>query len=241
MTLVALASAKASPGVTTTTLLLAAAWPHDDVVVVEADPDGGDLAARYGLASEPSLVSAAAAMRRGPEVADPLAHAQTLPGGIRALMGPAGGDQAHGALAAGAFLADALASLDPTVVLVDCGRLRAASPARPLVDAADMTVIVARPRLDEVRHLAHRADLAGRVGVVCIGQKPYDPQEVADALGVVLLGVLADDAAAADALRNGRGHAQALRRSPLARSAVGVAARLSRLVGSVAEPEMAPV
>src|SRR5207244_2826784 len=50
MTAVAWCSAKGSPGVTTAVQLVAGAWPAGrPLLIVEADPAGGDLAARLGL------------------------------------------------------------------------------------------------------------------------------------------------------------------------------------------------
>src|SRR4029450_4811377 len=67
MAYVAFASAKASPGVTTTITALAATWPRDrDLLVAELDPAGGDLGVRFDLATEPGLVTPAAAGRRRP-------------------------------------------------------------------------------------------------------------------------------------------------------------------------------
>lgn len=239
MTVVGLGSAKGSPGVTTTAVILAAAWRHPDVVIVEADPDGGDLGARHALPAEPGLVTAAAAARRSADPVEFRRHLQTLPGNIAVVPGPPAADQAHAALSAGAFLADAVRSLHPATVLVDCGRLRVDSPTRPLLDAADIVVLVARPRLDEVHHLAHLVRAAqavpadrDRIGLVCVGSKPYSPDDVARNVGVHLLGVVADDAVAAEVLRSGRGSARSVRRSPLARSAVAIAGRLAdRLAG----------
>ena len=51
MTVLVLGSVKASPGVTTLTLALALTWPRRasaGVRIVEADADGGTLAARLG-------------------------------------------------------------------------------------------------------------------------------------------------------------------------------------------------
>ena len=62
MKVVALASVRGAPGVTTTSLLLASTF--EDAPVVEADLDGGVLAVRYGLGREPGLTTLAAA---GPE------------------------------------------------------------------------------------------------------------------------------------------------------------------------------
>ncbi len=58
MTVVALASVKGSPGVTTAALAMAARWPAGrKVLLVEADPFGGDLAPRYGATVTGGLAS----------------------------------------------------------------------------------------------------------------------------------------------------------------------------------------
>ena len=65
MTLIALASIKGSPGVTTAATALAASWPESrQVLLVEADPFGGDLAPRYAMAPSGGLSSLFAAARR---------------------------------------------------------------------------------------------------------------------------------------------------------------------------------
>ena len=70
MALVALASAKGSPGVTTAATVLAALWPRS-VLLAECDPAGSDLVVRMtapgggALTAERGLVSLAAAGRKG--------------------------------------------------------------------------------------------------------------------------------------------------------------------------------
>ena len=54
MPLIALASVKGSPGVTTTCLVLAAAWPGQRRLIIEADPAGGDLGPWLGLPPAPA-------------------------------------------------------------------------------------------------------------------------------------------------------------------------------------------
>ena len=63
---VAFGSLARSPGATTALLAAAAVWPTSDVTVVEADADGGVLAARFGLSlhpDAPTLMSLLAATR----------------------------------------------------------------------------------------------------------------------------------------------------------------------------------
>ena len=65
MSLFCLCSAHGAPGVTTTALTLAGVWPKNrQCLLVEADPSGGVVAARFGLQDSPGLASLAAAARR---------------------------------------------------------------------------------------------------------------------------------------------------------------------------------
>jgi hypothetical protein len=61
------------------------------------------------------------------------------------------------------------------------------------------------------------------VGVVLIGERPYSAAEVEAAVGLKVIGVLADDDRAAAMLNGEPGSASALSRSSLVRSARGVA------------------
>lgn len=233
MTVVALASVKASPGVTTSLLALAATWPAQrPLLLVDADPDGGSLAARFGLPTEPGLTSLAAAARRTLRAGELDRHTQPLPGGVPALVGPAGAEHASRALQlVGVPLATALRSDPEREVLVDCGRLRAGSPAAQLAAAADVLVLVARPRLDELQHLQPALPrlVAGgaRPALLLVGDGPYQPAEVADALDVPVLEVLPHDSAAADLLSGQRRRAGRLERAALLRAARAVAEQLA--------------
>ena len=63
---VAFGSLARAPGATTTLLAAAAVWPGLELVVVEADADGGVLAARFGLSlhpEAPTVMSLLAATR----------------------------------------------------------------------------------------------------------------------------------------------------------------------------------
>ncbi len=223
MSLLALAAAKASPGVTTTTVAVAAAWPAErQVLVVEADPGGGDLAAWFGLGVEPGLVSLAAARRAAASSVQ--GHAQPLPGGLPVLPGPPGAEQAAATL--GLLPAELLAGLDGldgTDVLADLGRLDPGSAALPLARAARLLVLVARPTLAELQHLAHRVaalrEVSRALGVVLVGDGPYPPAEVARALAVEVLGTLPADRHGARLLGGTAAGMPGLRRTRLLRAA----------------------
>lgn len=237
MSTVVLGSAKASPGVTTSALALAAVWPQGRrVLVVEADPDGGVLSARCGLGPEPGLATLAVSGRRSLDVDEFDRHLRPFPGeGVAVLVGPPSAEQSRRALDLIASpLARLLGGLSGTDVLIDAGRLGPTTPAWPLVDAADAVLLVARPRLEELQLLPAR--LRGlratvrRVGVLLVGELPYPGEEVASALDVEVVGVLADDQRTAAALA-GEGRGARLGRSLLLRSAREVVEALGAWTG----------
>lgn len=161
--LIALASLKASPGVTTAALALAALWPGEQkVLAIEADQAGGDLAARFGLDPVPGLVSLSAAARRDHRVQVAFEQAQHLPGGLPVIAAPAAAEQAGSALELltgdGRPLWANLAQDPDVLVVVDCGRLDPGSHAHRIVAAADVALLVARPTLDECDRLAKSLD-----------------------------------------------------------------------------------
>src|SRR5690349_14561468 len=86
--LVAVASFKGSPAVTSLAVALAARWPAPGAVVVEADPAGGDLAFRFGLRREPGLSELAIDTRLGHQEPDLLAYTQRLPIGVDVVFAP---------------------------------------------------------------------------------------------------------------------------------------------------------
>ncbi len=238
MSIIALASLKASPGVTTTALALAGAWPTEQrVVVAEFDPAGGDLAARFGLASEPSLVSLAAAARR--DCTDGLIweHTRNVLSGLPIVVGPPAAQQAGTAVAMVAQgLLPAVRDLQDTVVIADCGRLDPGSPALGVVEHCDVLLLVARPELAEMHHLAAGLPAlrtaTANLGVVLMGTGPYQPSEIAATLGVEVVSVLPHDPQAARLLAGDGGSSRVLSRTSLMRAAHGlaavVAARMSR-------------
>jgi hypothetical protein len=165
--LIALASLKGSPGVTTTCLALAAAWPAPRRLVIEADPAGGDLGAWLGLPPAPGLTGLAAAARHDHSSDVAWQHACELGGGLHLVIAPAGAEQAGACLAALAHSADTIftsLAAGPEVAVADCGRLDPASPALAIAAQADITLLMVRPRVSDLSHLALRADGLARAG-----------------------------------------------------------------------------
>ena len=228
---------KGSPGVTTATLALAATWPGR-VLLVEADPAGGDVLAGYGrggLPAGPGLLELATAARRDLTADDVLAHSIALDADarLRLVAGTSGPGPLATVTPALPAIAAALRGLgagpDGWDVLVDAGRLDAAAVPWPLLAGCDLLVLVARPSLRQVRHLrAHlpavrehldRDGAGPALGLLLVGDTPYGADEVAGAVGVPVLAVLADDPAAAAVLSEGTAPPRGFARSPLLRSA----------------------
>jgi hypothetical protein len=235
--LVALASIKSSPGVTTAALALGACWPAGQrPLVVECDPAGGDVAARFGLAAQPGLVSLAAAARRSRDRELVWRHAQRLPGGLDVVAGPVGAEQARAALD---VLADApivWSSPGDAALIADCGRLDPRPPTLPVLRAADVTLLVVRNEIGELAHVAERAEQVaglrargpgdGRLGLLLVGERCYGRDEIADALGLPVAAVLPADPRGAAALA-GRAAPCQVARLPLLRFAGSLARHLS--------------
>ncbi|MFP5376556.1 MAG: chromosome partitioning protein [Acidimicrobiia bacterium] len=233
MTVVAFASAKFSPGVSTLAELVALTRPGEhSCLLVDCDPAGSEWVVRPGVAAEPGLVTLAMAGRRELAAGTALEHAQTV-GALRVVVAPASARQAASALdIVGDRLGAHLAALEGLDVVVDCGRLDTRSPAVAVARAADLVVLVARPAVSDLVHVAPWVELLGAhsLAVALVGtgrgrqQVAYSPAEIADALGVPVLGVVADDPKAAARLFAGPGSLAPVARSRLARSAADVAA-----------------
>lgn len=234
-----------SCGATTLALALAATWPAGRrVLLIEADPAGGTLAAGSRWPSEPSLVSLAAAARRAFDPDLIWAHCQELPGGASVVAGPASADQARSALEMLSGLAGQLGALDADV-LVDCGRLYSGSQALAMVSGADRAVLTVRPQLADLHALAAWMEAetpeSDETGLVTVGDGPYPDAEIAEALGLEVLGRLPWDPGAAEALMAVSASARHLRMAPLVRAARTLAERLASTTGAAEVEEPPPV
>ncbi|HLR96402.1 MAG TPA: hypothetical protein VK053_17900 [Jiangellaceae bacterium] len=159
--LIALASAKGSPGVTTTATALAMTWQRD-VVLADLDPAGGDVALRARTPNEDvldpdvGLLSLAAAARRGLAPEEVPEHLQVIDGGTHVLAGVTRPEQVTGIGAVWTTIGSALRAVPETDVLVDCGRVTPGTPVLPVITAADALVVVVRPSLDSYAHVRDR-------------------------------------------------------------------------------------
>ena len=246
--MVAVVGAKGAPGATTSAVALALGWPRA-VLLVDADPAGGDLAAgwlggRVGL--DRGLLSFAAATRHTdtPGVAELAAHVVGVPEAPRVLVlsglahaGQAGGLQAR---VWARLLAAATAPWPPAKpsaghregaagvrvdVLADCGRIGPVTPW-PLLASAGLVLLATRPTLRGVHHARHALAAltaairdVGRVRLLVCGPGPYEPAEVGRAVGLEVAVTLPADATAAQVLSDGASPGRGWPRTLLTRAA----------------------
>jgi hypothetical protein len=250
--LIAIGSLKGSPGVTTSAVALAAMWPAGATtpMLLEADPAGGDLAARFQTAPAPGLLTLSAAARHEHDVALLARHALELPGGLPVIAAPPGEAGASVALLGrdGLGLLRAAAA-DPDLVLVaDVGRITSESVAWPIALAADQLLVVVRPVLSELsrvitasEQLLERCAAAGtRLGLVTVGTGPFPTSEIEVATGIEVSAQLPDDQVAAAVLGGmpdprgkvarlaAKGRGGPIASLPLARAACALATALRR-------------
>jgi hypothetical protein len=214
MAVICLTSASGSPGVTTTAVGLAFCWPRP-LLLVEADPTGGSgILAGFLRGSTPydlglielalSPLGAADALR---EVVRPLTPSVSLVTGTRTHA------QAAALRDVWEPLAVALGELEANGqdVIVDAGRLGLAGSPQPLLDGADVTLLVTRATLPSISAARSWAETVRQPatgwrypGLLLIGEgQPYRDTEVSKVLGMPLVADLPDDPVAAAVYQRG--------------------------------------
>ncbi|MEO3815409.1 ParA family protein [Plantactinospora sp. B24E8] len=223
MAVIALVSAKGSPGVTTTALACALSW-HHRVVLAECDPAGGSVLAGYlgGALPGPRGIGelAVGELRDGnleeafwSQLVDldaPKRERLLLPG----VVDPA---QAGSVIPLWQRFADfftALGKGDPAYdVIVDCGRLHVVGPPWPILRAADIVLVVTAARLPDLsstqatvkaieRDLADHRVPAGSLRLLLVGAG-HGRGEVSKALRLPVIEQLPHDPRTAEVLSHG--------------------------------------
>jgi hypothetical protein len=194
---VAIGSVGGSAGATALAVSLARTWPKP-CVVVEADPDGGRLAARLELAVRPGLVDLAGAARRGDQPDSALwRFAQRDRRGLAVVPCHPAAEQVQALLRSTAEpIARWCTSCDEHDVVLDVGRWRPGAATSTLARAAHRRVVVVRGEPEDVVALVHRRDLLAAVGgvEVVVVAGTYGRREVARVVPWPILAELPADA-----------------------------------------------
>lgn len=235
MTLVPVLSLSGAPGVTTLACLVASTWPDQgSVLVVECDPSGGDLAARFGLTSTVGWRSLAAAVRRTGPTTPLHPHLQGLPGGLPVLIGAEEGTPlAADGPEARVVRAGPDGDRGDGVVVVDLGRApRGLTDIGGWLEAGDLSILVVRDDAaaalrvrDRATELLDRTD--GRLGLVVVGGSTFRCRELAEFTGIAALGDVAFDPQNAAVASGASGASRRLERSRLLASARRVGERVA--------------
>ena len=201
MAVVVFTSVHGAPGVTTLAVAVAHHWAavtSRDAVLVEADVDGGVIAARHQLGLVPGLTELAGTARLGIDADDIVGRAQRFASGVAVIPAHPSSDRTQAALrAAAGHLARAFAALPQHDVLIDAGRVRPGSPVLALLETASRIVIVVRPDAEGLVVAMSRIEFLRQIApldVVVVGTKPYCPGEIAAALDVTNVTVIPADA-----------------------------------------------
>lgn len=159
MSLITIASAKGSPGVTTAALLFGALWPRP-CVVAECDAAGADIALRMPsqqgqpLDPQAGLVALSAAGRKAMHPDLIAQHTQRIVGGLGVLTGVSMPEQAGGlAWAELGHLFGTAAGID---VLADLGRIGGSTPQNVMLAPSSLVVMLVDAVPSNVVHLRER-------------------------------------------------------------------------------------
>jgi MinD-like ATPase involved in chromosome partitioning or flagellar assembly len=222
VSLIAVTAAKGSPGVTTTALAYTMTWTSP-VIMAECDPAGGSVLAgflRGQLSADRGIVPLAVAELRNERLAvdfwrhlvdfDPPNQQRLLLPGISDPAQAGSLEPIWARLAAYFAALEARHNFD---VLADCGRVAVPHPPSPILQAADLVLVVMRPNLASIaatsaaiRSLRVSQAEHGSVdslGLVLVGSGAYSALEIAKQLQTPVVVELPHDARSATALSEG--------------------------------------
>jgi hypothetical protein len=223
MTIVAVVSCCGAPGVTTLSCLLGATWPSEPVAVIEGDPSGGVLAARFHLSIRTGWASATAAARRDPDRWCLDDHLQELPGGLPVLLAPPGPTSEQGSVV------DLVCSASVgTDLIIDLGRLSATDDvARQWLSCAEVIIVLSDGEgaaLLALKAWWPRLNSWAPLLLAVRGPGLHGEREIEETIGARVAAWIPSDPGVAAVLTGGSGPGQ----RKLAKSAlVAAAARLS--------------
>ena len=203
--------------------------PTVPVAVIEADPSGGDLAARFGLSSRTGWCSVSSTNRRteGGGAGELARHLQHLPGGLPVLVSARGDDRRAADSPEGVSIRTGV-----SLCVVDLGRLAEQDEvSSSWLERADHVVVVVDGSAAAAVQVKDRAARLlgtgmGRSGLVVIGG-PCSGAEVSEFTGIPLWGELPDDARAADVASGSSAAGHRLDRSSLWSGVIRIASAMA--------------
>jgi MinD-like ATPase involved in chromosome partitioning or flagellar assembly len=229
-------------GTSTVAALLLATSPANKVLGIEADPDGGVWAARFGLSTHESaptlrtLLTECRALGDDPEKL--WSFTQLLWGSVGVVVTPSAPYQAQNVVNVLVQLFDEVCALLPECdVVLDLGRWRSTGSSARLATKCDAVVVVIKPDFEHLEQLSGETSKLlehGPVGVVVHGtESQHSAGEVAAFVescaaavsrtgDMSVIGVMSHDPKAMRLLHTG-GSTKALQRSALVRSIVPIA------------------
>jgi len=191
MAVIALGTVGGLTDLGTICLHVASLWPHPPLVV-EADPDGGRLAARHNWDLRPSLGDLVVLLNSDEATAISIDRVtRRLRNGVRVVVAPPAMESVHSVLC---DVLPSLSNLESRIagdVLIDVGVIRPDSPARDIIAAASNRIIVVRKDVEDLVALAHRRSLLESMGtwsVLTAGGRLRS----ADAIGAIRWPIIAD-------------------------------------------------
>lgn len=260
MPLIAMVSAKGSPGVSTAALACTLAWPAP-TLLAECDPAGGDLLsgylAKYELPADRGILPLAGSVLRGTAEHDFVGQLIDLDAPRQkrmALQGIADPAQAASLQPSWGRLGELFGS-SPYLVVADCGRLSTHYAPWPLLARADLVLLVLRPKslrtvspavsaIATLRRELPGADgPSGNLGLVLVGGG-ISAREITRHLNVPVVANIAWDPTTAAALcGDGRGRRNgSLMKSALnAFGTIDTAVRALRNISAVAHWDTQPL
>ncbi len=148
----------------TVSLHIASMWPRP-ITVVEADPDGGRLAARHDWDVHPGLVDLASMLRSSRSTTpSPISMTRKYNDDVSVVVAPPAVEPIMASLPVLARHWTRLDEILGTDVLVVTGRLRPDSVANQLIEVVDRRILVSRTDLEDVVAVVHRADRMRELG-----------------------------------------------------------------------------
>lgn len=231
--LIAVASAK-SGGCTTFAAALASVWPGEPGLLIEADPAGGDLGGWHGIPDVPGLASLANACRSGTSV-DLREHISSLGFGLDVVVAAAGRPQASAAIGLLADTETALWAKERPTVL-DVGRLEPGSPAMPLLEAADVVLVVTGGDVLSLKRIYDAELPVDTARLVVIGPAAASADHIAATVGLPVAAEVPWDRHSAEIIAGVRRAGRTWDRLGLPAAARGLATALAKTPDTQGEP-----